>query len=471
MLAAAPLVDILDNGLFLPKKITTSAPNSSIHCYYVGMFLAAEFIRAKRNGQVLSDAALRQFVEGVSDGEVSDAQIGAFAMAIHCNGMTMAEQTAMTLAMRDSGRCLSWPDLNGPVLDKHSTGGVGDLVSLVLAPLMAACGAYVPMITGRGLGHTGGTVDKLESIPGLNANPGEDLFNQTVRKTGLAMTGSGNDLAPADGRIYSIRDLTATVDSIPLIVTSILSKKFAEGLDALVLDIKTGNGAFMVERNSARDLAANLVEVAELAGLPCRALITDMNQPLARNAGNALEIHEVIRFLKGDERHERLQEVILSLGSELMVLGGLAAKPKLARKTLVGALEDGSAAEHFAQMVEMQGGPADLLENPHKHLESAPVVRALESPADGCIEFIDTRAVGMCVVLLGGGRIHVDDRLDHRVGLSGLCNVGDMVTKGEPLGIIHANSEDAWQEAADAFAAAIKVGRKTDSLPSVYEQY
>ena len=456
---------------FRHKKIDSSTPNPRIHCYHVGMFLAAELIRAKRNGQELSEAALRQFVEGVTDGEVSDAQIGAFAMVVHCKGMTMAEQTAMTLAMRDSGRRLIWPDLNGPVLDKHSTGGVGDLVSLVLAPLLAACGAYIPMITGRGLGHTGGTVDKLESIPGLNANPDEDLFNQTVRTTGLAMTGSGNDLALADGRIYSVRDLTATVDSIPLIVTSILSKKLAEGLDALVLDIKTGNGAFMVERNSARDLAANLVEVAELAGLPCRALITDMNQPLAQNAGNALEILEVIRFLKGEERHGRLEEVILSLGSELMVLGELATKPKLARKTLIAALEDGTAAERFARMVNMQGGPADLLENPQKHLESAPVVRALESPADGCIEFIDTRAVGMCVVLLGGGRVHVNDRLDHRVGLSGLCNVGDMVTKGQPLGVIHANSEAAWQEAAEAFAAAIKVGRKTDALPSVYEQH
>lgn len=458
-------------GGFLLKKSNTPATIVGFRCYHIGMFLPAELIRAKRNGQALSDAALRQFIEGVTDGEVSDAQIGAFAMAVHCKGMTMAEQTAMTLAMRDSGRCLSWPDLNGPVLDKHSTGGVGDMVSLVLAPLLAACGAYVPMISGRGLGHTGGTMDKLESIPGVNVYPDQELFNQTVRKAGFAMTGQGSDLAPADGRIYSIRDLTATVDSIPLIVTSILSKKFAEGLDALVLDIKTGNGAFMIERNSARDLAAALVEVAELAGLPCRALITDMNQPLARNAGNTLEILEVISFLKGEQRHDRLQEVILSLGSELMVLGGLSTKPKLARKTLIDALEDGSAAERFARMVKMQGGPADLLENPQKHLQSAPIVRALESPADGCIEFIDTRAVGMCVVLLGGGRLHVDDKLDHRVGLSGLCKVGDLVRKGQLLGIIHANSEAAWQEAAKALAAAIKIGRKTDTLPAVYEQF
>lgn len=435
------------------------------------MLLTQELIRAKRDGQALSKEALKDFVNGVARGKVGDAQIGAFAMAVYCQGMSMAEQLAFTLAMRDSGRCLSWPGLDGPVLDKHSTGGVGDLVSLVLAPMMAACGAYIPMISGRGLGHTGGTLDKLESIPGFNVDPGYDLFGQTVRETGLAMTGQGKELAPADGRIYAVRDVTATVDSTPLIVASILSKKLAEGLNGLVLDIKTGNGAFMVERNRARDLAADLVEVAGLAGLPCRALITDMNQPLAQSAGNALEMHEVIRFLKSDHRDARLEEVVLSLGIELMLLGGLAEKENSARKELEAALGDGRAAEHFARMVVMQGGPVDLLDNPAKHLEPAPVIRALKSPSNGCIEFIDTRAVGLCVVELGGGRRRLIDRIDHRVGLSELPNVGDEIGAGDPLAVIHAADESGWQAAAGVLTDAIKVGHGTDALPAVYERY
>lgn len=433
--------------------------------------MPAELIRSKRDGGALSEDALRHFVEGVTNGEVSDAQIGAFTMAVYCQGMTMTEQSALTLAMRDSGRCLSWPDLDGPVLDKHSTGGVGDLVSLILAPLLAACGAYIPMISGRGLGHTGGTLDKLESIPGFNVNPSQDLFAKTVRETGLAMTGQGKDLAPADGRIYAIRDITATVGSMPLIVASILSKKLAEGLDGLVLDIKTGNGAFMCERNAARDLASNLVEVADLAGLPSRAVITDMNEPLARSAGNALEMLEVVNFFNGEERHYRLEDVTLALGSEMLLLGGLASKAKVARKILLRALEDGTAAERFARMVVRQGGPADLLEQPMKHLIIAPVEHILESPAAGCIEYIDTRAVGLCVVQLGGGRIHFEDRVDHRVGLSQLRNVGDNVVKGEPLCVIHGANESDCLRAADALTVAIKVGRKTDPLPAIYEQF
>jgi len=435
------------------------------------MSLPQELIRAKRNGLALTDDALKDFMNGVASGHVSDAQIGAFAMAVHCQGMSMAEQTAFTLAMRDTGQSLSWPDLNGPVLDKHSTGGVGDLVSLVLAPMLAACGAFIPMISGRGLGHTGGTLDKLESIPGFNVNPSDQLFKKTVRETGLGMTGQGANLAPADGRIYAVRDVTATVDSIPLIVASILSKKLAEGLDGLVLDIKTGNGAFMTERNRARDLATNLVEVSEMAGLPCTALITDMNQPLAHSAGNALEMHEAIRFLKADYRHDRLEEVVMSLCVEMMLMGGLADKAKPAREQLEAVLDNGLAAEHFARMVVMQGGPADLLEQPGKYLQEAPVIRPLESQSSGCIEIIDTRAVGLCVVELGGGRRQVDERIDHRVGLSELCDAGDTINQGDPLGIIHAADEASWQVAAKTLMAAYTVGRKKDHLPAVYEQF
>jgi len=435
------------------------------------MLLPAELIRAKRDGQELAQDAIQGFVEGISGGQVSDAQIGAFAMAVYFQNMSLSEQSALTLAMRDSGHCLHWPDLDGPVLDKHSTGGVGDLVSLVLAPMLAACGAYIPMISGRGLGHTGGTVDKLESIPGFNAHPSQQLFQTTVRETGLAITGQGSDLAPADGRMYAVRDVTATVNSIPLIVASILSKKLAEGLDGLVLDIKTGNGAFMRERNRARDLAANLIEVAALAGLPCRVLITDMNQPLARNAGNSLEMTEAIEFLRYGHRHPRLEDVTLSLGIEMLLLGGLAEEPKAARLMLNEVLETGLAAEHFARMVSMQGGPSDLVDQPARYLQAAPVIRTLAAPRDGCIEFMDTRAIGMCVVGLGGGRRVVEDIIDHRVGLSEFCLVGDMVNKGDPLVSIHAADETAWQAAAQVLLEAIVIGHGMDAFPAIYEQF
>ena len=442
-----------------------------IRCYHECMLLPREVIRGKRDGQELPEDAIRGFVDGITAGQVSDAQIGAFAMAVHFQNMSKAEQSALTLAMRDSGHCLNWPDLDGPVLDKHSTGGVGDLVSLILAPMMAACGAYIPMISGRGLGHTGGTVDKLESIPGFNVNPSEDLFNQTVRKNGLAMIGQGTNLAPADGRMYAVRDITATVDSVPLIVASILSKKLAEGLDGLVLDIKTGNGAFMCERNQARDLAANLIEVAAMSGLPSRVLITDMNQPLAHNAGNALEVAEAIEFLTGGYRQPRLEDVVFSMGREMLLLGGLAQNQKVARDMLTEAIGSGRAAERFARMVSMQGGPVDLLNQPAKYLQVAPVIRALDAPRDGCIEHMDTRAIGLSIIDLGGGRSQVGDIIDHRVGLSDFRLVGDTVNKGDPLVIIHAADETSWQTVANELLNAIVVGRTKDALPAVYEQF
>lgn len=435
------------------------------------MLLPREFIKAKRDGEELTPEAIRDFVDGIARGQVSNAQIAAFAMAVYFQNMSMAEQTALTLAMRDTGHSLYWSGLDGPVLDKHSTGGVGDLVSLIMAPMLAACGAYIPMITGRGLGHTGGTLDKLESIPGFDTHPSEHSFIQTVRKTGLAMTGQGAELAPADGRMYAVRDVTATVDSKPLIVASILSKKLAEGLDGLVLDIKTGNGAFMRERNQARDLASNLVEVATLAGLPCRALITDMNQPLAHSAGNALEIMETIEYLRGGYRQPRLEEVILSLGSELLLLGDLAKNKKSARIMLNRVIETGMAAESFSRMVSMQGGPADLVEYPEKYLTPAPLVRPLAAQVDGGIEFMDTRAIGLAIVTLGGGRILADDAIDHRVGLTDFCLVGDTVNKGDPLVMIHAADESSWQIAAQTLSEAIVIGRAKDALPAVYEQF
>jgi thymidine phosphorylase len=433
------------------------------------MLLPEELIKAKRDGQELTSGAIRAFVEGVAMGRVSDAQIGAFAMAVYFQNMSMMEQSEFTLAMRDTGRCLEWSNLNGPVLDKHSTGGVGDLVSLVLAPMLAACGAYVPMISGRGLGHTGGTLDKLESIPGIDVGIPQQKFSRIVREAGLAITGQSSDLAPADGRFYAVRDVTATVDSIPLIVASILSKKLAEGLDSLVLDIKTGNGAFMCERERARDLASNLIEVAKIAGLPSRALITDMNQPLARNAGNSLEIIESIEFLRGDYREPRLEQVVFALGIELLLLSGLTKDSEKATLLLDSALASGRAAEHFARMVSMQGGPADVLEHPEKHMPAAPVVRSLDAPIDGCIKYVDTRAIGLCIVGLGGGRRRANDTIDHRVGLSGFHPVGQAVKSGEPLLTIHAADQNSWQIAAQELLDAIVIGDKADILPAVYE--
>lgn len=430
-----------------------------------------EIIKAKRDGQELSADSIRDFVNGIAKGQVSDAQIAAFTMAVCIQKMSMAEQTALTLAMRDTGHCLSWPGLDGPVLDKHSTGGVGDLVSLVMAPMLAACGAYIPMITGQGLGHTGGTLDKLESIPGFDTHPSEQLFRETVVRAGVAMTGQGGGLAPADGRMYAVRDVTATVDSKPLIVASILSKKLAEGLDGLVLDIKTGNGAFMRERNQARDLASNLIKVSTMAGLPCRALITDMNQPLARSAGNALEVMEAIDFLTGHYRQPRLAEVVFALSSEMLVLGGLAKKPKPARLLLDKAIESGAAAEKFARMVSMQGGPSDLLEQPSRYLSAAPVIRPLLARVKGGIEYMDTRAIGLAIVSLGGGRKSSGDIIDHRVGLSDFLLVGDTVEEGEPILTIHAADETSWQLAAQTLSEAIIIGRNKDSLPAVYEQF
>jgi len=433
------------------------------------MPLPQDIIRAKRDGQELTSESIKAFVNGIAGGQVSDAQVGAFAMAVYLQGMSRAEQTGLTLAMRDSGRSLHWTGLSGPVLDKHSTGGVGDLVSLVLAPMLAACGAYVPMISGRGLGHTGGTLDKLESIPGFNVHLASRTFEQVVREAGLAIVGQSDDLAPADGRMYAVRDVTATVDACPLIVASILSKKLAEGLGALVLDVKTGNGALICERNRARDLAQDLVDVAQLAGLRSSAVITDMNQPLASSAGNALEVLEAIAYLKNESRNPRLQEVVLALATELLLLGGLASNREQAGSMLAWALESGQAASLFARMVALQGGPVDLFERTQEYFPPAPVVRPLTAKARGYVAYIDTRAIGLCVGALGGGRRRQGEGIDHRVGLTDLCNVGDEVASGDRLATIHAADEAGWQAAAETLAGAITIGRATDPLPACYE--
>jgi len=405
----------------------------------------------------LGAAEIRSFVRGVCDQTITDAQIAAFAMATWFRGMEPEEQMELTLAMRDSGAVLHWPDLDGPVVDKHSTGGVGDMVSLILAPLMAACGAFVPMISGRGLGHTGGTLDKLESIPGLQTEPGIETFRRWVTKHRLAIVGQSSDLVPADRRIYAVRDETATVASVPLIVSSILSKKLAEGLDALVVDVKSGGGAFMEQLDQAQGLAREIHRIAGALGLPCAAVITDMDQPLAWSAGNALEVREAIAFLRGDARHERLNAVVLELSTELLQLAGLARNRAEGLDLAGKALDSGSAAEAFAAMVHNQGGPARLLEDADSFLSAARVCRPVFSGEAAYVQRIDTRAVGMIVVELGGGRRKAGDPIDPAVGLSALVRVGEFAGPDEPLAVVHAASEESWEVAAKALIDAIKL--------------
>jgi thymidine phosphorylase len=416
--------------------------------------LAQELIRRKRDGGTLATHEIDWLVRGITDGFVSDAQVGALAMAIVLNGLSADERVAMTGAMMRSGEVLDWSDagLPGPALDKHSTGGVGDKVSLLLAPIVAACGGAVPMVSGRGLGHTGGTLDKLEAIPGYDTAPEIERLRAVVADTGCAIVGQTGDLAPADRRLYAVRDATGTVESIPLIAASILSKKLAAGLDALVMDVKVGSGAFMEEIDAARELASAIVEVSDGNGLPCRALLTDMHQVLGRTAGNALEVREAIEALTGADGDPRLIEVTLELCRELLALGGLDADP-------AEALRSGAAAERFARMVAALGGPSDLLEAPDRRLPHAPATAAALSDEDGFVTALDVRAVGVVVVELGGGRRFEAEGIDHAVGLSEVAAPGERVGRDDrPLAIVHARDSTAAERAAAHLREAYTIG-------------
>ena len=403
--------------------------------------LVPELIRTKRDGGELGEDEISFLVEGIADGSVSDAQVGALAMAIVLRGMSAAERVALTGAMTRSGEVLDWSDagLPGPALDKHSTGGVGDKVSLLLAPIVAACGGAVPMISGRGLGHTGGTLDKLEAIPGYDTAPDPEIFRRAVAGAGCAIVGQTAALAPADKRLYAIRDATGTVESIPLIVASILSKKLAAGLSALVMDVKVGSGAFLPGREAAAELARSIVEVARGNGLPTSALLTDMDRVLGRTAGNAVEVRESLDHLTGAARDERLVDVTLALSAELLRLGGVEPDEDAARAAAGRALESGAAAERFAAMVRELGGPSDLLEAPDRHLAQAPVTVAAEPFEPGTVARVDVRAVGLAVVALGGGRTRETDPVDHAVGLTEVAAPGEEVAPGgRPLALVHA---------------------------------
>ncbi len=434
--------------------------------------LPQEIIRKKRDGLRLDAHEIAALIQGLGAGTVTGEQAAAFAMAVFLRGMDAGETVALTEAMTQSGRVLDWAplDLPGPVVDKHSTGGVGDNVSLVLAPLAAACGAFVPMISGRGLGHSGGTLDKLESIPGYRTRPDLPLFRSVVRDAGCAIIGQTADLAPADRQLYAIRDVTATVESIPLITASILSKKRAAGLAALVMDVKTGSGAFMAGLDDARALARSIVTVAGGAGLSAAALVTDMNESLASAAGNALEVRNAIRYLTGTARDPRLHEVVLALCVEMLVAGGLAADPGAARRIAEAALDSGAATDRFARMVAALGGPADLVEKPETRLLDAPVWREVASEARGFVERVDARALGLAVVALGGGRTRPDDAVDPRVGFDRLAPVGAAVPD-QPLGVVHAASDEQAEAAADALRRAYAIGpARPAPRPTVIER-
>ncbi len=433
--------------------------------------LPQEIIRKKRNRQELSPSEIDFFIKGVTDESIVDAQAAALTMAVFLNGMTVAETTALTEAMRDSGTVLSWPELNGPVVDKHSSGGVGDKVSLMLAPMLAACGAYVPMISGRGLGHTGGTLDKFDSIPGYQTVPSNELFKEVVKTVGCAIIGQTGNLAPADKKIYALRDVCGTVESVELITASILSKKLAAGLDCLVMDLKCGNGAFMESLERGRELAHSIVDVANAAGCKTRAVLTDMNQVLGHSAGNAVEVQEAVDFLKGENVDSRLHRITLELCAELLLLARLAPDLDSAKAKLQQVLGSGLALEKFAQMVTALGGPADFCEQPEKYLPKAKIIRPVFADKTGYISAQDTRGIGLSIIELKGGRITPQQKLDYATGYTDFCQIGDKVDEQTPLAIVHAQTEEQFARAADSLRRLISISAEPPAeTPEIIEK-
>ena len=425
----------------------------------------AIIVKLRDGGQPSGDE-LRWFAQGLASGAVSDAQAGAFAMAVLLKGLDQAGCVALTRAMRDSGHVLKW-DMPGPVLDKHSTGGIGDCVSLMLAPALAACGAYVPMISGRGLGHTGGTLDKLESIPGFRTGLSQDQLTRQLRDVGCAIVSASAEIAPADRRLYAIRDVTGTVESVELITASILSKKLAAGLEALVLDVKCGSGAFMKTIADAETLARSLVAVSQGAGCMTTALITDMSQPLATAAGNALEVIEVMETLTGTSVNTALWDITAALGGEALALGGLAADPADGAQRIENALSSGDAAEWFGRMVKAQGGPADFVERWPDRLPAATVIREVPNLTTGYVRAIDGQTLGLAVVALGGGRQREGDKLNLSVGLSDLAGIGEDIGAGDPLCMVHAPTEAQADAAIAAVQAAYHLGPDAPPDPAL----
>jgi thymidine phosphorylase len=430
---------------------------------------ARQVIATIRDGGQPAADDLRWFAAGLASGVVTDAQAGAFAMAVLLKGLSEEGRVALTRGMRDTGKVLAW-DLPGPVVDKHSTGGIGDCTSLLLAPALAACGAYVPMISGRGLGHTGGTLDKLEAIPGFRTALSEEALRKQMGGVKCAIVAASADLAPADKRLYAIRDISGTVESIDLITASILSKKLAAGLEALVLDVKCGSGAFMKTPERAEALARALVKTAQGAGCMTTALITDMSQPLATAAGNALEVIEVMETLTGTSVNTALWDLTVALGGEALALAGLAADPKDGEGRIAESLQSGQAAEIFGRMVAAQGGPADFVERWPDRLPSAPVVLEVPALQDGYVAAIDGEALGHAVVHLGGGRLREGDKVNPSVGLSDLAGIGEETGEGVPLAMVHAATEEAARAAVAAVQAAYRIVPDLPDEPALIQK-
>lgn len=439
------------------------------------LFIPQEVVRQKRDNKPIDAEDIQRFVTGITNGDVTDAQISAFAMAVFFNGMSPEEGAALTVAMRDSGDVMNWQslgfDAGAPIVDKHSTGGVGDKVSLMLAPIVAACGGLVPMISGRGLGHTGGTLDKFEAIPGYDPYPSIDRFAEIVRTVGCSIIGQTGELAPADKRFYSVRDVTATVESVPLITASILSKKLAAGLGSLVMDVKFGSGAFMPNYAASKELAENIVRVACAAGTPTRALLTDMNQVLGTTAGNAVEVIEAIEFLiNPNDADSRLLEVTIALAAHMLVSAGVEKGVDIATDKARTALDNGKAADLFEKMVAAQGGGSDILGTYKSKLKTAPITREIASPEKGFVSAMDTRAIGMAVVSMKGGRTDPQAKIDHSVGFTHICQIGDEVGAGLPLALVHCQTEAQAEEAEKAIRSAIQLSaKKPVSTPVITE--
>lgn len=429
--------------------------------------LFTDVIRSKRDGGALSDEQIQFFVDGLADESIPAEQVSSLAMAIFLNSMSPAEIAKLTMSMSASGTVLEWQDLDldGPVVDKHSTGGVGDKVSFMLAPIVAACGGYVPMISGRGLGHTGGTTDKAEAIPGYNTAPDFDAFRKIVKQLGCAVIGQTTDLAPADRRFYAIRDVTGTVESVPLITASILAKKIAAGLDALVMDVKVGSGAFMTTHELAREMAQSIVATAALANMKTHVLITDMNEVLGRNAGNALEIAEAVQYLKNENREPRLDAVTLSLCAEMLVVSGIEVDRDKAMRKVDAAVTSGRALEIFAKMVAALGGPGDFVEHPDKHLAAAAVIRPVF--ASGTLVAVDTFAVGNAIIELGGGRRKVGEALDMSVGFSDFAAIGTVLDQDRPLAVVHAASDADADKVEAILRKACKTGAEAPTASPI----
>jgi len=434
--------------------------------------LFTDVIAKKRDGHELTADEIKFFVAGLADESIPAEQVSAFAMAVFLNSMTAAEAGQLTTSMTASGAVLQWDDLklDGPVVDKHSTGGIGDKVSFLLAPIAAACGCYVPMISGRGLGHTGGTTDKVESIPGYQSMPDYTLFRKVVKDVGCAIIGQTGDLAPADRRFYAIRDVTATVESIPLITASILSKKIAAGLEGLVMDVKFGTGAFMSTMAQAEEMAASIIDTAAAANLKTHALITDMNECLGATAGNALEIAESMEFLGNTRREARLNEVVMATTAEMLVVTGVELDRENAMRKTDEAVTSGKAAEIFEKMVFELGGPKDFINTYANHLPKAPVTAPVFAKQDGVLAAVDAFALGNAIIELGGGRRKLDDVLDLSVGLSDMASIGTVVDGQRPLGVIHAANDATANRVATMVQDACGIAAAAPSAnPVIYK--